>query len=588
MLLDELAAWGVLPVAVPMLLWCAHRIALFVFPTGDAPERGAAMAVIAMALVHASVGVLGTAGVLSRGALLATLAVCSLGLTWATWDLRAPSVLRRAWQASPVAVGLLVVTLGSAVLTARLLPVWQWDAYGYHLPFVNFVLQQRGFAEVPPDLHYISTYPHNIELGMIWLRAMLPDDRLVDLAQVPYGVAGVVLTAALARRLGASASMALLAGAAWLTVPAVFLQLPTNYVDIGTAAALLGALFFLVITPVSTAALVLGGVSLGLFLGSKPAAPIAVVFVAVVAVVRGVRAGHIGALFAAAVGTLVFGSEMYVVMWLRHGNPVWPVAVRVGGFTLPGTHSVDELLAAGSALPHATGGVLERLSVSWLAIDSSPVFDMKLGGLGVLFLVALPVAIFALVRRRWSVVPFAVLATLLSPDPSIARYVLAFPALVLGLAVSELQGRARYFVTAVVLALAAFQVHAAWPGLVGDGPSWVTYLRLDDAERRVALGPYGRPTDYPPAWDLVASGESVAFDPDFEFPGLLWAPDLRYPVYALPSQRTTRELADWLDDRRVRLFAAGDRSRAVVERAPEKWARLFECRSADCTVYVRR
>ena len=588
MVLDEISVWGVLPIAALLLGWCATRLGWLLNPKADLPERTAATAVVAMALVHASVGMLGEVGALSRATLLAVLALLSVVLAAATWGARPESLVRSAWRGSWVAVTLVAVALLSVVITARLLPVWQWDSWGYHLPFVNFVLQHHGFADVPPDLHYISTYPHNIELGMIWLRTMIPDDRLDDLAQIPYGLAGAVLTASVARRLGARSSAAMLAGGAWLSLPAVFLQLPTDYVDIGTATTLLGALFFLVVTPVSTVGLVLGGVSLGLFLGSKPSAPIAVVFVALVALVRGLRAGQVRALFGAGMATLVFGCQMYVVMWLRHGNPVWPVAVKVAGFTLPGTHSVEELLAAGDGLPHATGGLLERLSISWLAVDTSPVFDMKLGGLGVLFLVALPLAIYGLVRRRLSPVLLAVGATLLSPDPSIPRYVLALPALVLGLAAAEIPARARHFAAAVVVALALFQVHYAWPGLVGDGPDWLTFWSLNDDERRLALGPQGPPTDYPGAWDLVARGESVAFDPDFEFPGLLWSPDLRYPVYALPRGRSTAELAGWLEDRHVKLFAAGERTRAVVERQPDRWQRLFECRSSDCTVYVRR
>lgn len=588
MLLDEISVWGVLPIAALLLAWSAQRLAWVLFPRADLPERAAATAVLAMALVHASVGLLGEIGVLSRATLLAVLVLLAVALGIATRGARLDSLVRKAWQGSPLAVTLGAVTLLLAGLTARLLPVWQWDSWGYHLPFVNFVLQHRGFAEVPPDLHYISTYPHNIELGMIWLRAMIPDDRLVDLAQVPYGLVGAALTAAVARRLGAPRGGALLAGAAWLTLPAVFLQLPTDYVDIGTAATLLGALFFLVVTPVSAAGLVLGGISLGLFLGSKPSAPLAAVFVALVALVRGMRAGQVRALFGAGLATLVFGCQMYVVMWLRHGNPVWPVAVKVAGFTLPGTHTVEELLAAGNGLPHASGGLLERLSISWLAVDTAPVFDMKLGGLGVLFLVALPLALYGLVRRRLSPVLLAVGATLLSPDPSIPRYVLALPALVLALAATEVPARARHLAVALVVALAVFQLHYAWPGLVGDGPSWQAFWSLSDDERRLALGPQGPPTDYPPAWERVARGESVAFDPDFEFPGLLWSPDLRYPVFALPRGRSSDELAGWLDNRHVRLFAAGERTRSVVEQQPERWQRLFECRSADCTVYVRR
>jgi hypothetical protein len=86
----------------------------------------------------------------------------------------------------------------------------------------------------------------------------------------------------------------------------------------------------------------------------------------------------------------------------------------------------------------------------------------------------------------------------------------------------------------------------------------------------------------------VASGESVAFDPDFEFPGLLWAPDLRYPVYAVPRRHTAADFGRWLDNHRVRLLAVGEAHRGALERQPDKWERLFECVSAPCAVYLRR
>ncbi len=588
MLLDELDAWGLLPIAVPLLVLCAQRLAWLVFPKGTLPEQVAAACVFGMTLVHASVGLLGEAGVLSAPSLVCLLMISAAALVWATRKQSPARLLAAVSRDALPATLLLVGTLVAAVITARLLPVWQWDAFGYHLPFVNFVLQQGGFAQVPEDLRYISTYPHNIELGMIWLRAMLPDDRLVDLAQIPYGLAGALLTSAIARQLGATRALAALAGAAWLTLPAVFLQLPTNYVDVGTAAALLGALFFLVLSPITEPGLITGGLALGIFLGSKPSAPLAAVFLGAVALVRAVRAGELRGLFIAALATLVFGAQMYVVMWVRHGNPVWPVAVHLGPITLPGESSVDDLLAAGSALPRASGGLIERMSVSWLAIDTNPVFDMKLGGLGVLFLVALPLAVLGMIRRRALPLVLALAATLLSPDPSMPRYVLAFPALVIAIAAAEFELRARHVVTAAVLVLVALQLGHAWPGLVGDGPRWESFFALNDEERRVAIGPQGRPTDYPPAWAHVATGESVAFDADFEFPGLLWSPDLRYPVYAVPRRSSATEFSQWLSEHRVRLLAVGTANQGVLEREPDKWQRLFDCRSAACAVYLRR
>jgi hypothetical protein len=269
---------------VPLLAFVAHRLAWLVFRQEDRAHRAAGTVVAAMALVHASVGLLGQVGLVSGGALLLVLALTAVALLAHARGRRIPSMWpgREAWPA----LGLGRATLSIAVVSARLLPVWQWDAFGYHLPFVNFVLQSSGFAGVPADLRYISTYPHNIKLGMVWLRAMLPDDRLVDLAQVAYGAGGAVVIAALGRRLGASKQLALLGGAAWLTLPGVFLQLPTDYVDVGTATALLAALFFLAVVPATPRALLVGSLALGLFLGSKPSAPVATVVVGLVAVAR--------------------------------------------------------------------------------------------------------------------------------------------------------------------------------------------------------------------------------------------------------------------------------------------------------------
>lgn len=600
MMLDELQAWGWLPIAFPLLVFCAHRAALVLFPDALRAEQLAAAVVLAMGWVHASVGVLGELGLLSRSALLGALFLLTpilLATTRGPQRLGASALL--AVRAAPLAVLAIGAMLAAAIFTARVLPVWHWDSHGYHLPFVNFVLQSGGFADVPADLTYITTYPHNIELGMIWLRAMLPDDRLVDLAQVPYGVAGALLTMAVTRTALESANelsphtrraLSLLAGAAWLSVPVVFLQLPTNYVDVGTAAMLLGALFFLVLTPVSTRSLVLGGLALGLFLGSKPSAPFATVAVLLIASVRAWRAGRMGALAVAVVATLVFGAQQYVVMFVRHGNPVWPVEVHVGPVTLPGTHHVDDLLAAGAALPSASGGLVEKLSMSWLALDAAPGFDMKLGGFGALPLLLLPLMLLALVRRRDVAFGLALGAALLSPDPSMSRYVLAFPALVFALGFSELARAPRFVVTlatGLVLAVMGWHVTRAFPALTGEGPPLAGYLSMRDEERRVAVGPHGQPTDYPQVWHRVQRGEAAAFDLDFEFPGLLWAPDLHYPVYALRPRSTLEELSDFLTTHRVRVVAVGPHHAELLERTGA-WERLFECRSAQCAVYGAR
>ena len=133
-----------------------------------------------------------------------------------------------------------------------------------------------SWTDIPADVPYLSTYPHVVENVFIAWRALIPDDRLVELAHVPFGLLGATAIAVIAYRQGARADTAVAGGAAWLTLPAVFLQLPTNYVDVASAALLLIAIVF-VLGPVDRTRVILAAVALGMFLGSKPSAPLAAI-----------------------------------------------------------------------------------------------------------------------------------------------------------------------------------------------------------------------------------------------------------------------------------------------------------------------
>ncbi|MBL8955556.1 MAG: hypothetical protein JNK82_32575 [Myxococcaceae bacterium] len=585
--------WGLLPLAIVLLVWAAGAATLLVFhdEKSTPADRAAGFVVLAMAIVHLSVGGLGELGLLSAGALLAVLGASSALFTAALPQRGGPVCSPRLTRADVVALVPTLTILGLSVVTARITPIWQWDAFGYHLPFVHFVLQSGGFDGVPRDVPYISTYPHNVELEMVWLRAMLPDDRLVDLVQVPLGAAGALLIAAIARRLGAPRAWALLGGAAWLGAPGVFLQLPTNYVDVGAATALLGAVYFALLSEPTRRNLALGGVALGLFLGCKPSAPVVVALALAFVTVRALRAKqHVG-LAGLWAGTLVFGAQVYVDLWLRHGNPVWPVSVKLGPWALPGERSVEKLLAAAAAVPGAgAGNALERVTLSWLAVDASPVFDMRLGGFGGLFLLALPFALVTLVRARRAALLAAVALAALAPDPANTRYVLGLAGLVFALAAVQARALRRHEALApslIVVAVIAAQVARAFPGLTGEGPSWVSLWQMSDAERRIAVGPEGPPRQFAPLWAELSARDRVAFDGEFELPGLLWSPSLDYSVQFLPRLETAAELQAWLTGHDVTVVAVGSRHAELLRRLPGGWRKRFDCTSSECAVYLR-
>lgn len=590
--------WIVLPIAVASACVTAIGVGALLFPRKATDgERLLGGALLTVAIVVVGVRTLGAMGALTTevlfgaGVLLCATVVAAVyirGLSWVRVRLPANA------ETAPV---LLVAACGLAIAAtaAYLLPVWQWDALGYHLPYVNFALQRGTLTDVPVDVPYLSTYPHVVEHAFVAWRALLPDDRLVELAHLLLGLLGALAIAVIARGQGARAATAVAAGAAWLTLPAVFLQLPTNYVDVAAAALLLTAIAF-VLGPVDRTRILLAATALALFAGSKPSALVAALIVFAALAVVAWRAGSRRTLGVAGLLVVVLGGETYVTNIVRQGNPVWPVRVDVGPIHLPGRFTMSDLLASGAAAPRTTGNLFERVIASWSTIwPDVPAFDMRIGGLGVLFLAALPVAVFRAIQTRSVVVTLVFVATVATPDPAVARYVLAFAGLVLAFAVPSIDrwrvGRpARVAVFGVIALGAAHNIYVAYPGLTGDGPILRAYLGMSDDERRRAVGADGSATEFLDAVARVGPGEITLFDGSAELPYLAWPPDLSRNAARIPDD-VSAETADRLvHDDAVRLLIVGTDTVAggVVRGDPQSFVRLFDCMPSTCSVYLRR
>jgi hypothetical protein len=597
-----LGRWGLVPIAASCALFVAARLGALVFPADRASDRAVAGAVLVAGLVILEVRVLGMAQALTGASLLVGLLATAVVL--AAFSTRRKSVLPLGALVTKNNAPLLVCTSGAvgvAVLAAYWLPVWQWDALGYHLPYVNFVVRAHSLNAVPTDMPYVSTYPHNVEMLMIALRAMLPDDRLVDLAQIPCGLLGGVATAAIARRCGAPRSLALASGAAWVVAPAVFLQMPTDYVDVACAAFLLSAIYFVLAASnarLDGAAsirrlLLLGGMALGLYLGSKPNAPVAVAVVSVLILWVGRREGESRAAFAALLLAGAFGAGTFVENAIQYGNPIWPVGLKVGPIVLHGKTAMQHLLDSGAAAPRLHGSLPSRIIRSWTALTAPPIFDMRIGGFGPLVLVAAPAALVTLLRRRDPVLWGAVVSTLASPDPSVARYVLAFPALLLALGaprLSALPGRALRLFGILAGLLGVAQIAYAWPGLSGEGPPLLAYAHMTDSQRAEAVGADGPPTPFLRARERIGANETFAFDQSLELPYLAWEADLRYRAVWIPDSLSPESVESFLKRENVRVIVAADNGPTgqwLTDR-PDQFPKLFTCKSAPCSVYARR
>jgi len=584
---------GLLPLAVPVAAAVAVRLGDLAVPAGSPLERMLSGIVIALALFVVGARVLAVVHLLSAPGVAGALGLSALVVFFVRPGTKVGFSLRSmwSWDSLPM-VTVAAVALGMAAVVAYFLPVWQWDALGYHLPFVNFALSAHGLEGVPRDVPYLSTYPHDVELLMIGFRALLPDDTLVDAAQIPFGLAGALATAAIARLHGAAPPHAAAAGSAWLVVPAVFLQLPTNYVDVASAAFLLGAGYYL-LSPPSPRRLLLAGVATGLYLGTKPSAPVGTMILFAWNVGRGIRARWLLPTVLAAVLVPLLGAESYVRNFLEHGNPVWPVRIDSGWLHLPGQLPMRDLLQSGAGAPHVTGSLANRVLRSWTSLTSLPAFDMRIGGLGPLFLLSLPVAAGSMIRDRRGGSLLLLAVSLASPDPAVARYVLAFPALSFAMAApawTRAAVRWSPWVGAAAAGIGLFQVAYAWPGLTGEGPPLQAYARMSPEQRRAAVGADGSPSEWIHLRERVGPRESFAYDESFELPYLAWDSAMTHGVTWIPPGLTVEAAGDLLERSRARVIVAGEGTPALawVASHPERFVSLFRCKSTPCRVYARR
>lgn len=506
---------------------------------------------------------------------------------------------RELMPALPV-VAVALVGLVVTCLAAYWLPIWQWDSLGYHLPFVNFVLQEGGLRGLPKDVGYLSTYPRNVELLFLAMRVTLPDDRLIDVGQIPFGLIAAVATAGIARQLGASRALALGAGCLLLTLPAIYLQMPTNYVDLASAAFFLLACFFLITAP-NAKTLFLAAISIGLFLGTKPSAPPAAVLLGITLLLRAKSGTNLKLGVCALTLGGALGLEAYLFQLIRHGNPVWPAIVKIGPWELPGTISVKELLSSGAGAQKVHGSMPFRIWASWSSLNSTPLFDMRVGGLGQAFWTAVPLAVLALVRRRSVLLLALVAISVVTADPAVVRYILQFPALVLALAAAEagywlerLEARRQGSKRAVGAALsvlaascAAYQLHYAFPGLSGEGPPLFEYASLTWAEREHAVGANGAPTEFVAARQRLAPGDTAVYDRALWLPYLMWRSDAANSVVRVPDGASEAEVSAILDRPGVRLLAVGkDQPMWPVVLERREYQVLFECRE-PCTLFFK-
>lgn len=483
--------------------------------------------------------------------------------------------------------------LGAAALAAWMFSAWAWDALGYHLPIVLDAVRAHTMRWVPTHIPYVNVYPRAVECFFVWCRLHLLDDALLDLGQVPFAITAAVVVAAMARRAGASAPRAAAWGAVFLAVPLVALQMATSYVDIAYAALLLASAYFATGRLAAPDAW-LWALSAGFLLASKPCAPPAVAILSLVVLVRSVRDGHGVRGLLAVTLAMVLGGERYLANLVTHGNPIWPVGMRLGPLTLPGWDNADTLYMQGVPEPYAHYGWARRVLASLFTEPGLYIYDARLGGFGPLFTcVLVPLVLVGALggRRRHVLFPALLVAacTLATPAAHCLRYALALPAALLAFAVVTSDGwkdGPRGAADLAVAAMAALGLWRALPGYTGGGPSLRSALAMTPEARASVASVDGHERQWIDARARIGPLEAAAYDRAFALPGLLFRHDGQGRVVSLAERDVTATSAR-IDDERVRILVAGDGepSSEVVSRFREHFQLLFRCPLDPCSVY---
>ncbi len=310
---------------------------------------------------------LGIAGLLGRGPLLAAEALLLLGGA-AAWlpGRRRRQGDGRGWRLGPgrpldrveASLLMLVALTGLAAVWVLLSkPTDNFDSLAYHLPVMARWVETHSLS-VFGELGQVALYPSNWELLATMLVLPWGEDLTVGLPNLLAWVQLGLAVFLLARQLGVGTRRSLAAAALLLFVPDLLGRLPAIQPDIAVAAWFVGGLVFGLrwARRAATPDLALLLLSAAMLCGLKLSGPgYAVLLAGVVLVARwlDVRAGagepaaagrslRTAALLAPAL--LLLAATWYVRNWLVIGNPLGQVELRLAGVSIfPGELGRAEL-----------------------------------------------------------------------------------------------------------------------------------------------------------------------------------------------------------------------------------------------------
>jgi len=284
-----------------------------------------------------------------------------------------------------------------------LFPPYSHDALMYHVPASSYFFQEgKIYESVVTNIRWIRLYPKNLELLYLWQMVFLKSDTFINCVQVLFLLFGCAALFSLNRKLGVAREIAFFSASIFLFTPLVIQQSTLAMSDVAFASLFFITLSFLCGKSYKYACL--GGFSGGIMLGVKGTGILFVCAIIAFMAARFIfRKNRLSKKKVAAfLLPLVFlGGFWYLKNWVLYGNPVFPVPVTCGKYTLfPGQKNLSVHNISERDIPDvfAPFSYWMRTWKSWQEFNFVKyAYYYKSGGFGPLFFIFfLPNLVYAL------------------------------------------------------------------------------------------------------------------------------------------------------------------------------------------------
>lgn len=219
-------------------------------------------------------------------------------------------------------------------------PSFGWDSLNYHFTFPIEWLKSGSLINPPTicDDPTPTYYPIGGSLIYFWLIAPFRNLFIADLGQLPFFLLAFITSYSIARKFFLSKELSFYAAGLFVIIPNFIKQLEVGYADIIMTALFLTTvnLLFILNKKFDLRYLVLSGLSLGLFLGTKTLsfayslAPV-LFFIYILFKNRSRPKLFFGYGFLFLSLTVLFGGYGYIRNFLVTGNPLFPLDFTVLG-----------------------------------------------------------------------------------------------------------------------------------------------------------------------------------------------------------------------------------------------------------------